>query len=462
MAGRLIKRQTRREFLRSTTRLAAGCLFAPQILPSSALGIGVTPPSERVNVGLIACGGRGMVESRGLASSDKCQIVAVCDPWEKKRLRAKQFFEQLYAERKRSGAYRGCDAYADFRDVLGRADVDAVYIATPDHWHVPITIAAARAGKDMHTEKPLGVSIAQDLAARDAVRRFGRVFQYGAERRSTNAARHAIELVLNGRIGKLQAIYVNSPASIAGGVDDPVLPVPAELDYDLWLGPAPWAPFSAARCLTSGGIFHIYDYAIGFIAGWAAHPLDQVQWWADNAGMGIPVSYEGTGALPDSGLYNCLTTWDVHCRYENGLPLRFMDNVTSSTQDIPGMRGPNAATFVGSDGWVSIGYGALETQPASLMSSVIGPDEIHLPRSNYAVGEYVQAHHANWIDCVRNRRDPVGNIESAVRSDLISHLSDICVRVGRKIRWDPLAETIVNDDAACRMMSRAMRAPWGL
>ena len=451
---------SRRQFLKRAS-VAGAALAAPNLIPSGLLGAGA--PSQRIGIGLIACGGRGMYESSCYPGSDKCQVVAVCDPWESKRLRAKQVFERHYAARSRSGTYNGCEAYADFRDVLAREDVDAVYIATPDHWHVPITIAAARAGKDMHTEKPLGISIREDLAAREAVRRHGRIFQYGAERRSTTAARHAIELVLNGRIGRVQQIYVVSPASVKGPVDDPVLPVPADLDYDLWLGPAPWAPFSAARAISGGngnGIFHIYDYAIGFIAGWAAHPLDQVQWWADNAGMGIPVTYEGTGRLPDNGLYNCLIQWDVQCRYQDGLVMRFMDNQTARQQDIPGIRDSNAATFVGTEGWICVNYSGVQMNPPSLLNSIIGPDEIHLVRSSRAGGEYVEPHHMSWLDCIRTRQDPVGNIESAVRSDIISHLSDICVRTGRKIRWDPAKETIVGDEAAARMMTRARRAPW--
>ena len=460
-----VKAWTRRGFLGSAARWTAAGIVAPQIVPARALGIGGTPPSERVNVAVISCGGRAMAESRCYTLTDKGRVVAVCDPWESKRLRAKQTFERHYAGSKRSGAYKGCDAYADFRDVLARADVDAVYIATPDHWHVPITIAAARAGKDMHTEKPLGVSIHEDLAAREAVRRHGRVFQYGAERRSTTAARHAIELVLNGRIGKVQKIYVVSPASVKGPVDDPVLPVPADLDYDLWLGPAPWAPFSAARAISGGGgngIFHIYDYAIGFIAGWAAHPLDQVQWWADNAGMGVPVTYEGTGRLPDDGLFNCVIQWDVQCRYKNGLVMRFMDNQTAQQQDIPGIRDSNAATFIGTEGWICVNYSEVQMDPPSLRNAIIAPNEIHLDRSNLGGGEYVEPHHMSWLDCIRTRKDPVGNIESAVRSDIISHLSDICVRVGRKITWDPVKETIVGDETAARMMQRAVRASWAV
>jgi len=239
--------------------------------------------------------------------------------------------------------------------------------------------------------------------------------------------------------------------------------MPKEFDYDLWLGPAPEAPFCRDRCLVNSGIFHVYDYCIGFIAGWAAHPLDMVQWWADHAGLGIPVAYEGSGILPEKGFYNVVMQWDMHCRYENGLVMRFMDNRTAAAvPKFPGIRGPNAATFVGSEGWISVGYSDLQAQPAALLDSVIGPEEIHLPNGDYAGSAYVQAHHSSWHDCIRSRRDPVGNIESSVRSDLVSHLCDICARVGRPLRWDPVKETIVGDEVACKMMSRPMRAPWQL
>jgi hypothetical protein len=381
-------------------------------------------------------------------------------------MRAKELFEKIYADRKPSGVFKGIRAYNDFRDLLAQPDVDAVYIATADHWHVPITIAAAKAGKDVHTEKPLGVSIQQDLAARKAVRRHKRIFQYGTERRSTPEARHAVELVLNGRIGKVQKIYVVSPGSETGGSATPVLPVPKGFDYNLWLGPAPYAPFCHDRCLVSGqrnGIFHIHDYAIGFIAGWAAHPLDQVQWWADHAGLTVPVRYEGTGKFPTEGLFNCAYAWDLRCTYEDGLILHFMDNQTyRNFPDGPhpslGRRGVNdvhnAAIFVGTEGWVAIAYEKVVTHPASLLDSVIGPNEKHLPRSD--------SHQLGWIEAIKAHKDPVSPIESAVRSDLVSQLSDICIRTGRQIRWDPVKETIVGDHAARKMMSRPMRKPWGL
>jgi len=450
-------RSTRRGFLTAGIGLFGGF----HIIPASVLGRGGVSPSDRITLALIGCGGRGMFESKAYLDSDTCRFVAVCDPRDDRRITAQSVFQGAYGERRPTGKYRGIRAYRDFRDVFRRNDIDAVYIATPDHWHVPITIAAAKGGKDMHTEKPLGVSIEQDLAARKAVRENKRIFQYGAERRSTAEARHAIELVLNGRIGKVEAIYVVAPPSSSGGSATPVLPVPRGFDYDLWLGPAPMAPFCHDRCLVDGtqnGIYHIYDYSLGFIGNWGAHPLDQVQWWADNSGLNIPVSYEGSGRIAEDGLFNCVIEWDVRCRYSNGLPLRYMDfNTYTRHPEIPGTRNVrhrNAAIFVGTDGWVSLSYARVEMHPASLQTSVIGPNEVHLQRSD--------SHQLSWIEAVKTRKDPVGLIESAVRSDTISHLSNIAVRTGRKILWDPLKETIVGDEAARQLMSRPMRKPWKL
>jgi hypothetical protein len=407
-----------------------------------------------------------MFESRFYAQSDTCQIVAVCDPREERRVRAQETLEKIYAGRKRSGTYQGIRTYNDFRDVLRQKDIDAVHIATPDHWHVPISIAAAKAGKDMHTEKPLSPTVAENLAVSKVVRSHQRIFQYGAERRSTAEARHAVELVLNGRIGEVRKIYVVSPGSETGGSATPVLPVPKGFDYDLWLGPAPEAPFCNDRCLVAGqrnGIFHIRDYSIGFIAGWAAHPLDQVQWWADRNELGIPVSYEGKGKLPEQGLFNCTYEWDVRCTYKSGLELQFMDNQTYlKYRDAPhpstGRKDAdyvhNAAIFIGTKGWVTIAYEKVVTEPASLMSSEIGPNEIRLQEST--------SHQLSFVESVRTRKDPVSPVETAVRSDLISHLSDLCIRTGQPVRWDPVKQTITGNEAARKMMSRPMRKPWTL
>jgi hypothetical protein len=459
--------KTRRRFLTSTLGGVAGSLAGPQIIRASAVGI-------------IGTGGRGVFESRSYIPFDTCEIVAVCDVQETRRTQAKQLFEKLYAERK-PGYQGGIRTYNDFRELLSRKDIDAVYIATADHWHVPITVAALQAGKDCHTEKPLGVNIEHDLAALTAVRKYRRIFQYGAERRSTPEARHAVELVLNGRIGKVQKIYVVSPGSETGGSATPVLPVPQGFDYDLWRGPAPEAPFCRDRCLVNGqrnGIFHIRDYSIGFIAGWAAHPLDQVQWWADNSGLTIPITYEGTGKVPTEGLFNCSYQWDLRCTYASGLVMHFMDNETYKKQaDVPhpdlGRQSVNdvhnAAIFAGTEGWVAIAYEKVATNPASLMTSEIGVNEIHLHKSPFSdrqpqgrAQSGVAAHHQDWIESVKTRKAPVDPIESAVRSDLVSQLSDLCIRTGRTIRWDPVKQTVVGDEAARKMMSQPMRKPWKL
>lgn len=263
----------------------------------------------------------------------------------------------------------------------------------------------------------------------------------------------------------------------------PVLPVPKGWDYDLWLGPAPEAPFCQDR--VRGGIFQIRDYSLGMIANWGAHPIDQVQWWADHVGMGIPVTYEGTGAIATGGLYNCMTNWHVRCTYENGLVIDFTDNVTFRTvndapkvpldTDTPFLG--DVALFVGTDGWVANTYQKVVTQPASLVASEIGPNEIHLPKflthdelvppGLDVYGFPAACHQLGWIEYLKAERqsktpkDTVDPIESAVRTDLISQLSDICVRTGRKIRWDPRNETIVGDEEAKKMMSVPMREPWG-
>ena len=429
---------------------------APLIVPAAALGRGATPPSDRVTLGIIGTGGRAVYEGRFYAQSDTCQIVALCDVQKKRRETAQMAFEEIYEKRNPAGPNRGMSLYNDFRDLLRRKDIDAVYTVAPDHWHVPMGIAVAKAGKHLHYEKPFGVSIAQEIAAAKAIRKAGIVFQYGTERRSTADARHAVELLVNGRIGRVKQIWVIAPPSATGGNCVPE-PVPADFDYDLWLGPAPKKPFCRDRCLTSGnsnGIFHIYDYCLGFIHNWGIHPLDIVQWWADNTGRGFPVSYEGTGTIASGGLFDTVTNWDMHCRYEDGLPLRFLDHITAKKYpDIPGVRDQgNAATFVGTEGWISISYGKVTTYPESLKASEIRPNEKHLVKSD--------SHQLSWIDAIKTKAPTVSPLESAAVSGMACHLSDICIRTGRPVKWDTRNQTISGDSDQKKMISRAMRKPW--
>lgn len=480
-------RTTRRQFFGASVGAVTGAIAAPTIISAHALGHGITAPSDRVTVGIIGSGGRAVFETRQYPSFDNVEIVAVCDAQESRRVSAKAILEKKYAEQRPGNSYRGIRMYADFHELLAQKDIDGVYIASPDHWHVSMLIPSLAAGKHVHCEKPLGVSVEQDLAARNAARKYKNVFQYGAELRSNLETRKGTELVLNGRIGKVQKIYVVGPPSVSGGSATPVIPIPNGFDYDRWLGPAPVRPFCADRCLTDNprGIFNLSDYTLGNIANWAAHPLDQVQRWADAVGRtDPPVQYEGSGKFPAEGFFDTAYQWKVRCTWADGLVLDFMDSETyHGLPDAPhpavawgsgsdAAKLPNGAVFVGTEGWVIVNYGKVLTNPASLMDSVIGPNEIHLHDSALATipeglpkgfqQTLTAAHHQDWVRAIRTGSPVADDIESAFRSDMISQLSDLCIRTGEPVHWDPANETIVGNDMARMMMRRAMRGPWGV
>ena len=396
--------------------------------------------SDRIAVGFIGTGTRG---GNGLIKMflplPDCQCVATCDPFKDRREAWAKQVDAYYAQRSTSGAYRGCATYNDFRELLERKEIDAVAIATPDHWHVPIAMAALRAGKDIYLEKPLGLSINQGNALREAVKRTGRVFQYGAQQRSMAHVRYGCELVRNGRIGKVHTVVVLAPCGARGGSTTP-MPAPAGFDYEMWQGPAPERPYTDDRCLRPGH-YHIYDYCLGFIAGWGAHPLDVAQW-----GLGTdqtsPVEYEGTGVIPRQGLYTAIANWTVRCRYSSGVTMHFMDDHADLTK------------FIGAEGWVAVSRAGLDAEPKSLLKSQIGPSEIRLHESNNQAQDF--------LNSIRSRKETVNPIESAVRSDAISQLCDIAIRTRRRIKWDPVKERIAGDGAASRLLERPLRKPWTL
>jgi len=432
----------RRDVLKTALTVGAVAGF-PTIIPSSARGQnGTVPPSDRVNIGVIGCGSQSRAAT-AYHRYEKSQIVAVCDPIKERRL-------------KKASEWGGCDDYNDFRDLLARKDIDAVHIATPDHWHIPLSLAAAHAGKDVYCEKPLGISIDQNLASRQIVEKYKRVFQYGAQQRSMQHLRMGLELVLNGHIGNVQEIYVWAPKGESGGSATPVLPVPAGTDYDLWLGPAPDAPYCKDRIK---GRFHIYDYAIGFIAGWGAHPLDQLQWWADKIDLGIPVEYKGHGSIGAGGLHNTITHWNMACTYANGVTMRFMDNQTAlSNKRIPHInqlqKFQNCTMFIGTKGAVALSRSGWVVLPEEIRQMAKDPGSVRLKQS--------KQHQQNFVDSVISREQPVAPLDSAVRSDIISHMSDLCIRTGETLRWDPVKETVVGSPDTVKMMHRPMRAPWTL
>jgi len=429
---------SRRGFLKG----AAAALAAPYVLTSTALG---GPDEEaasgRVVLGAIGVGRMGMADLRAFLGLT--QIVAVCDVDANRAARAKEEVEKHYASRHRQGEYKGCAAYGDFRDLLARDDLDAVLVVTPDHWHAIPTLEACRQGKDVYVEKPLSLTIREGQAAVEAVRRYGRVLQVGSQQRSDARFRFACELVRNGRLGRVQTVRVGLPTD-PGTTVKPVMPVPDGLDYDFWLGPAPWAPYTEERVHPQKGYgrpgwLRISDYSGGMMAGWGSHHVDIAQWGLGTERTG-PVEIEGRGEFPANGLWDVHGKFRVECRYADGIRLI----ITSEA--------PNGVRFEGTEGWVFVTRGSLDAEPKSLLKERLGPEEVHLYKS--------VNHQDNFIACVRSRQDPVANVEVGHRSAAICHLGNIAMLTGRKIAWDPDKEQIVGDAEANCWLDRPKRDPW--
>ena len=423
-------RVTRRGFLR------AAAAAAPYVVASTVLGAdGALPPSERVGMGFIGLGGRGGGTLPHFLQPGLSEPIAVCDVWKN---RAEAWHARLGS---------GVATFQDFRDLVARTDVDAVSIASPDHWHVPISVAAVRAGKDVFCEKPLSLSVREGRALADTVRRHGRVFLHGTHQRSYGPFRLACEMALNGRVGKVHTIRVCERASWADAVRPP-RPVPPELDYDLWLGQAPEIPYVGQS--EHGGAWQCHsDYSAGWISGCGVHPLDIAQWGNGTDRTG-PVAIEGRGTYPTDGFNDTATDWHVEMTYANGVTLIF----TSTHNDV---NSPEVgARFEGPEGWVMAQGNAcaILADPPSLLRSVIGPGEIHLTRSDN--------HALHFLECVRTRHETVAPAEVAHRSTTLCLISDIAMRLGRKLRWNPDTEEFAGDDEANRMLGRSMRAPWAV
>ena len=428
---------TRRGFVKgAAAAMAAPYLLSPRL--RSAQGELRPAPSNRLMMGLIGCGGMGRADLHGFLEFDEVQVLAVCDPDVTQREAARKMVEEKYAEQSESGTYHGCEMYNDFRELLARDDIDAIIQATPDHWHALVVIHAARAGKDIYGEKPLSLTIAQGRAMSDAVRRHGRVFQTGSQQRSEERFRFACELVRNGRIGKVHTVICGLPTTPTTG-NHPPEPVPEGFDYDLWLGPAPRAPYCSLR--THWNFRWILDYSGGQVTDWGAHHIDIAHW-----GLGLentgPVAVEGVGEFPPDGLWDAATNYRFTCTYATGVEIV----VTNDFE--------NGVKWEGEDGWVFVNRGRIDAEPKSLLEETIAPNEEHLPTS--------PGHRRNFLDCVRSRREPIAPIEQAHRTITVAHLGNIAMRLGRKVRWNPDTERFVDDARADRMRDRAMREPWRL
>jgi len=435
----------RRRFLKRATGTVVGAIGFPYVISSAALGkAGTVAPSNRIVVGCIGVGSQGRSVMQNFLHQEAAQVVAVCDVKANVREAARQRVDQHYNS-------TGCKQYHDFRELLARDDIDAVMSATTDHWHVLTALAAARAGKDIYLEKPMGLSLAEDQALRAACHKNGTIFQFGTQQRSDHKFRFACELALNGRLGKVHTINVLSPSSVAGGSMKPA-PVPDWLDYDFWLGPAPYKPYTEDRCSNKLWWFHS-DYAVGWIAGWGVHPLD-IALWGGGADVTGPVELEGTGTFPADGFCDTATDWRIVFKYASGVIMNYAGGPQPDEWRKRYGRDSHGVGFEGPEGWVHVNRSRIVANPKSLLDSVIGPNEIHLYESNHHVG--------NFLDCVKNRSETVCPVDVAVRADIVCHLSDIAIRTGRKIKWDPEKEVIVGDEEASRRLTRSMRSPWHL
>ncbi len=436
----------RRQFLRRTTGAAVGAVSFPYIVSSSALGkAGSIAASNRITVGCVGVGPRGTAVMRNFLAEKDAHVVAVCDVKSNVRREAQNLVNEHYQS-------YGCSAYNDFRKLIGRGDIDVVLAATTDHWHVLVALAAVKAGKDVYLEKPMGLSVEQDQALRAAVHRYGRVFQFGTQQRSSRNFRFACELALNGRLGKLHTINVWSPGSSQGGSPEPV-PVPQWLDYNMWLGPAPYKPYTKDRCSNKLWWF-ISDYAIGFIAGWGIHPVD-IALWGGGEKLAGPVEIEGKGVWPTEGVCDTAMNWNVTCKYAGGVTMNFTGNpFPEQWRKRYGRTSSHGTAFEGTEGWVHVDRSGINAYPKKLLETKFGPNEIHLYKSSN--------HVRNLLDCVKSRAKTICPIDEAVQGDIICHISDIAIRLEQKLKWNPKKELFVNNDAANRRLSRPMRSPWVL
>jgi predicted dehydrogenase len=440
-------RINRRELLRTAA------LAAPWVVPSSVFG--ANAPSNRITVGLIGTGNRGFEVLKFFLQQDAAQVVAVCDVNrasfgyrdEKQfcgREPAQKTVNDYYAKSLRSGEFKGCDIYSDFREVLARKDIDAVAVVVPDHWHGVMTVMACEAGKDIYCEKPMSLTIPEGRAMVTAVRKHRRILQTGSHERSDPRTIRAVELVRSGRIGAIQRIttFVGYNNKIGPGPGWKPMPVPDGFDYEAWLGPAPQAPYHKDRCLYR---FRFnYDYSGGQVTNFGAHSNDMAQ-WALNADDTGPVEVELLEAkfLPAGSLFNTATETKFRMRYANGVEL-----VCQTDKSQVGAR------FEGTGGMVQTGYAGFFTQPDSLKGDFVEPKDLQVYSG--------MAHVRNFLDCVRSRKDPVARVEIGHRSASVCHLGNIAVRLGKKkvLRWDPVAERFTNDDDANAMLTRPMRGPW--
>jgi predicted dehydrogenase len=435
----------RRQFVKKGIASAAGIIILPTILPSRVFaGKGRIMPNDKINLGFIGTGGMGTGHLRSFLGFDDVRVVAVCDVKKEQRDTAKEIVDERYGD-------DACAVYNDFRDLLSRKDIDAIVQAVPDHWHALVGIEAARQGKAMYFEKPFALTVKESQILRSAINRYNICFQHGTQQRSDHRFRFVTELVRNGRLGELKRIVAGS-ASYSPVPIPEFETIPEGFDYNMWLGPAPVAPYSELR--SSRNFTLIDDYSLGCISGaWGIHHIDIAQWAVDADSSG-PVEVEGRGSIP-GGLYDTWHTFEVEHKYANGVTLLHIDHMTARKKigqfNVPASMG---ILFEGTEGWLYVARGYMDAHPKSLLNTVIGPNEIKLPVSD--------DHRRNFLDAIRTGADTISPVGPAVKSEIVCQQAYISMKLNQKLYWDNENEKFINNEAANSFLSRPMRSPWHL
>ncbi|MEZ0483787.1 Gfo/Idh/MocA family protein [Fibrella aquatica] len=455
---------SRRSFLKTTAKgiLTSSAIISgfPTIVPASVFGRNA--PSNRINIGAIGTGriSRGH-DMPGVWQYDNANIMAVCDLDVNRANDAKKLVNGFYSK-KTGKDYDGVRVYTDYRELLLNKDIDAVLVSTPDHWHAPIVVHAVEAGKDVYMQKPASLTIAEGRMMADAVKRSGRIVQVGSQQRSSRQFRYAAELVRNGRIGDLKTVYVGLPGD-PGGDEEPEMPVPKNLNYDMWLGTTPDVYYTEKRVHPNVGYdrpgwLRCEQFGAGMITGWGAHHIDCAHWAMDTELTG-PVEIWGKADFPKSGLWNVHGIFQTEALYKNGVKMVVSNEI------------PNGIKFEGTKGWIFVSRGdasvtasdpiakqnaakALDASDPKIITSEIGPNEINLPVS--------KEHHGNWLESIVSRKEPIAPVEIGHRSCSACLLHHAAMKLNRKLYWNPEKEQFVNDPEANKLLSRPQRKEYAI
>lgn len=433
----------------------------PTIVPSSVFG--KSAPSNLINIGQIGCGRIALTHDLPETfRNENVRIIGVSDVDRSRQIGCKKLIEGWYAKKTGQSNYLDVKEYDDYHDMLANKDIDAVIISTPDHWHAQPAIEAALAGKHIYLQKPTSLTIEEGRTMSDVVRKSGIVFQLGSQQRSINPwpqFKQACELVRNGRIGKLHTVKIGLPFDPAGG-NSTEMPIPADFNYDMWLGSTPYVPYTEDRVHPKnphgrGGWLRLEQFGAGMITGWGVHHID-IAHWGMNTELTGPIEVEATAEFPKTGLWNVHGKYDAVARYANGVEMQL------------GGDNPNGIRFEGSDGWIFVGRGnvgvtatdpttgnneAFQASNPKILGSKIGPKETHLYES--------PEQHKNWIDCITSKEETISPVEVAHRSCSACLVLHIAMKVPGKLQWDPKKETFKDNVEANKLLSRPQRYPYG-